>query len=61
VNVASTGSALLRVEPGQPNNSYLVEKIDPANPQRMPPPPAAPLPQAEIDAIVDWITDPTLP
>ena len=56
VNVPSIQNAALdRVEPTQPSNSYLVHKIDGTAASQMPP--TGPLPQAEIDAIVQWITD----
>ena len=55
VSVQSIQSALNRVEPGQPANSYLVQKIDGTAASQMPP--SGPLPQAEIDAIVQWILD----
>ena len=44
-----------RVEPFMPELSYLMDKIDGTDPQQMPP--TGPLPQAEIDAISQWITD----
>jgi hypothetical protein len=56
VNVASIQDpAIDRVEPGQPDNSYLVHKIDGTAASQMPP--SGPLPQAEIDAIRQWILD----
>ena len=56
VNVPSIqNGALDRVEPGQPNNSYLVHKIDGTAATQMPP--TGPLPQVEIDAIIQWIMD----
>lgn len=58
VDVPSNGDpGIDRVEPGQPNNSYLVQKLEgePSAGQQMPP--GAPLPQAEIDVIRQWITD----
>ncbi len=50
---------ILRVAPGAPDDSYLVQKIEgtAAQGQQMPPGGAAPLSQAEIDAIRQWITD----
>jgi len=61
VGQASVGSALLRVSPGEPDNSYLVHKIE-GRPGiggigRMPPSPRPMLPQESIDAIVQWIVD----
>jgi hypothetical protein len=58
VDVPSNGNpGIDRVEPGQPNNSYLVLKLEgePSAGQQMPP--GAPLPQSEIDVIRQWITD----
>jgi hypothetical protein len=56
VNVASIQDpAIDRVEPGQPDNSYLVHKIDGTAASQMPP--SGPLSQAEIDAIRQWILD----
>jgi hypothetical protein len=48
---------ILRVAPGDPDNSYLVQKIEgtAAQGQQMPPGNAPPLSQAEIDAIRQWI------
>jgi hypothetical protein len=50
--------ALQRVEPGDPNNSYLIQKLEgtAAEGRRMPLN-GAPLPQADIDVIRQWITD----
>ena len=59
VGVASDEQpAILRVKAGDPNNSYLVQKImgTAATGERMPAGLAA-LPQATIDAIRQWITD----
>ena len=50
---------LNRVEPGQPNISYLVHKIDGTAATQMPP--TGPLSQPEIDAIRQWILDGALP
>jgi mono/diheme cytochrome c family protein len=55
VNVLSIQSALDRVEPFQPANSYLVHKIDGTAASQMPP--TGPLPAEEVAAIVQWITD----
>jgi mono/diheme cytochrome c family protein len=62
VNVPSIqdGGAFDRVEPGQPDMSYLVHKIDGTAASQMPPV-GGPLPQAEIDAIRQWILDGALP
>jgi hypothetical protein len=50
---------ILRVAPGAPEDSYLVQKIEgtAAQGQQMPPGGAAPLSQPEIDAIRLWITN----
>jgi hypothetical protein len=59
VNVQSIEIAsLLRVQPGDAENSYLVHKIEgrgSINGTRMPPPPRAMLTVEEIDAIIEWI------
>jgi hypothetical protein len=58
VGVASTQDAgTQRVNPGNPNLSYLIEKLEGpgATGERMPP--GSPLPQAKIDVIRQWITD----
>jgi hypothetical protein len=51
---------LFRVEPGNPDDSYIVRKLE-GDPSivgtRMPPPPRAPLDQEEIDVIRQWIID----
>lgn len=60
VNVPATqNNAKLRVNPGDPDTSYLVEKLlgpgDGAAVRQMPP--GGQLPQDQIDAIRQWITD----
>ena len=61
VNIPSNGPALDRIEPGQPNQSYLVHKIQDTQTSvggsggRMPLG-RAPLSQAQIDIIRAWIT-----
>jgi len=45
-----------RVEAGVPNDSYLIQKLEGTGLQQQMPP-GAPLPQAEIDVIRQWITD----
>jgi len=57
VNVASTQvPTLLRVKPGDPDNSYLVQKIDGrATVGGRMPLGRAPLPQASIDLVRSWI------
>jgi len=58
VGVPSVEVPLLRVAPGDSENSYLVHKIQ-GRPEiageRMPPPPQPVLTQTQIDAIVQWI------
>jgi cysteine-rich repeat protein len=47
-----------RVEPGDPENSYLVHKIEGRSTiagSRMPPPPRPMLSTEQIDAIIEWI------
>lgn len=59
VGVASAEQpALQRVEPGDPDNSYLIQKLEgtAAVGEQMPLN-ATPLPQADIDVIRQWITD----
>jgi hypothetical protein len=59
VGVASAEQpAILRVEPGDPDNSYLIQKLEgtAAVGNRMPLN-GTPLPQADIDIIRQWITD----
>ena len=49
---------LLRVEPGDAEDSYLVHKIEgrgTISGNRMPPPPRAMLTAEQIDAIIEWI------
>ena len=58
VNVASVEVALERVEPFDPEASYIVHKVE-GRPTivgtRMPPPPRPMLTQEQIDAIIGWI------
>jgi hypothetical protein len=50
--------SLQRVEPGDPNNSYLIQKLEgTAAEGRQMPLNGAPLPQADINVIRQWITD----
>jgi hypothetical protein len=63
VGVASVERpAILRVAPGDPSNSYLIQKLEgtAAVGERMPAGLPA-LPQADIDIIRQWITDGALP
>jgi hypothetical protein len=55
---SSESPSLLRIKPGDPDNSYLVQKIEglAALGARMPLG-QAPLPQATIDAIRQWVSD----
>jgi hypothetical protein len=58
VGVASTQSASVqRVNPGNPNNSYLIQKLEGAGASGSRMPPSGPMPQSEIDTIRQWITD----
>ncbi|MBT8068646.1 MAG: Ig-like domain-containing protein [Gammaproteobacteria bacterium] len=60
VNVTSAQDGnFVRVVPTQPDDSYLVHKVEGVATVGgiMPPPPAAPLSAAEIAAIRQWITD----
>lgn len=54
---SSQNMALQRVEPGDPANSYLVQKLEGTASGGQQMPPGAPLPQAEIDVIRQWIQD----
>ncbi len=59
VGVASVqNSALLRVDPGNPNDSYLIQKLEGTQSTGgQMPLGGTPLPQADIDVIRQWITD----
>lgn len=59
VGVASSEeSSVLRVAPGNPDNSYLVQKLEgTASSGEQMPLNAPPLPQATIDVIRQWISD----
>ncbi len=64
VNVSSQQAALKRVEPGQPDNSYLVRKIQGTagiDGDRMPADGPPYLTTAQIDTIRLWITNGALP
>lgn len=51
-------SSLLRVEPGDPDNSYLIQKLEgTASVGEQMPLDQPPLPQADIDVIRQWISD----
>lgn len=47
----------LRVDPGNPDRSYLMERLIPGGDTPKMPMGAAPLPQSEIDRIRSWIQD----
>ncbi len=55
VNVASSQSSLNIVEPGDPDNSWLIRKIEGNGTSRMPV--GGMLTQAQIDSIRTWITE----
>lgn len=58
VNVPSTESAFDRIEPGDPNRSYMVKKLrgDPdITGDRMPLDQPGGLPQAQIDGLIAWV------
>lgn len=63
VGVTSGQAApLLRVDPGDPDNSYLIQKLEgTAGMGGQMPLNSTPLPQADIDVIRQWITDGALP
>jgi hypothetical protein len=50
-------AGLQRVEAGDPDNSYLVQKLEGTASSGQQMPPGAALPQSEIDVIRQWITD----
>jgi hypothetical protein len=54
---SSQDAALQRVEAGDPDNSYLVQKLEGTASAGQQMAPGAPLPQAEIDVIRQWISD----
>ena len=58
VGVASSQMpAVLRVAPNDPDNSYLIQKLEGTAPGDQMPRGRAPLPQATIDVVRQWITD----
>lgn len=58
VGIASSQDAgLMRVNPGNPDDSYLIRKLEGTASSGQQMPPGAPLAQAEIDVIRQWITD----
>ncbi|MGI9258087.1 MAG: Ig-like domain-containing protein [Gammaproteobacteria bacterium] len=63
VGVASVqNAALLRVDPGNPDDSYLIDKLEGTHTVggRMPLG-GTPMPQADIDVVRQWITDGAMP
>jgi len=57
VGIASSQDAgTQRVNPGNPNISYLIQKLEGPGVSGQQMPPGAPLPQADIDVIRTWIT-----
>lgn len=54
---SSQDGTLQRVEAGNPDNSYLVQKLEGTASSGQQMAPGAPLPQAEIDVIRQWISD----
>lgn len=59
---SSEASSILRVAPGDPDNSYLVQKIQgTASSGQQMPLGGPPLPQATIDVVRQWIADGALP
>ena len=54
---SSQDAALQRVQPGDPANSYLIQKLEGTASGGQQMPPGAPLPQSEIDVIRQWILD----
>ncbi len=58
VGIASSQNAgIQRVNPGDMNNSYLIQKLEGTASGGGQMPPSGPLPQADIDIIRQWITD----
>ena len=57
VGIASSQDAgTQRVNPGNPNISYLIQKLEGPGVSGQQMPPGAPLPQADINVIRTWIT-----
>ena len=54
---SSQDAGFQRVEAGDPDNSYLVRKLEGTASSGQQMPPGAPLPQSEIDVIRQWIRD----
>ena len=54
---SSQDAALQRVEAGDPDNSYLIQKLEGTALSGQQMAPGAPLPQSEIDVIRQWITE----
>lgn len=54
---ATQDASVQRVNPGNPNLSYLITKLEGAGASGVQMPPDNPLPQADIDVIRQWIMD----
>jgi hypothetical protein len=58
VGVASTANAaIMRVLAGDPDNSYLIQKLEGTALPIMPPPPRQPIPAGDILEIRNWISN----
>ena len=53
---SSQDAGFMRVLPGNPDNSYLIQKLEGTASGGVPMPPSGSLPQADIDTIRQWIT-----
>lgn len=54
---ATQDAGVQRVNPGNPDQSYLITKLEGPGAMGGQMPPTSPMPQAEIDVIRQWITD----
>jgi hypothetical protein len=54
---SSQDAGFMRVQPGNPDNSYLIQKLEGTASGGVPMPPSGALPQADIDTIRQWITN----
>jgi len=54
---SSQAAAIQRVVPGNPNNSYLIQKMEGTAAVGVVMPPGGALPQSDIDIVRQWITD----
>jgi hypothetical protein len=52
---SSQDAGFMRVQPGNPDNSYLIQKLEGTASGGVPMPPSGALPQADIDTIRQWI------